>query len=304
MSRSVLVIGGSRFIGRQLVARLVARGDRVTMFNRGTLPDPFGARIERLVGDRTTGDFERLLAGRTFDAVVDMVAYEGRDAERAVDVFRGRVGHYLLVSSGQVYLVRENPRLPSREEDYDGPLIPRPAGDDGGQWDYGAGKRACEDALVVARDRLPSTRLRIPIVNGPGDNERRIARYVRRMLDGGPLRVAFPDRRVRHVDALEVARTIDLLLGDERVFGEGLNQTQDETPTLRELLGMIGDELGTGPEIVDDETVTTDTSPFSTRWMSFLDPTKIRALGIGHAPLATTIARSVGHVIATLPPVS
>ncbi len=302
MSRSVLVIGGTRFIGRHLVARLVARGDRVTLFNRGTLADPFGARVERVVGDRTTDDLARALAGRRFDAVVDMVGYQRPEVERAIELFAGNVGHYLFVSTGQVYLVRENPRLPSREEDYDGPLIPRPVGRllDEGQWDYGTGKRGCEDALVAARDRLPSTRLRIPIVNGPGDNERRVATYVRSILDGGPLRVAFADRRVRHVDALEVARTIDLLLGDARVFGEAVNQTQDETPTLRELLTMIGAELGARPEIVDDETATTDVSPFSTRWMSFVDPAKIRALGIGHAPLATTIARCVGHVVATL----
>ncbi len=300
MSRRVLVIGGTRFIGRLLVARLIARGDRVTVFNRGTRDDPFGKRVERLVGDRTTGDFEGLLAGRTFDGVVDMVAYEGRDVTRAIDALAGRVGHYLLVSTGQVYLVRKDARIPSREEDYDGPVMPRPTGADGSQWDYGAGKRACEDALIAARDRFPSTRLRIPMVNGPGDNERRIERYVRRMLDGGALRVAFPDRHVRHVDAQEVARTIDLLLGDSRVYGEALNQTQDETPTLRELLAMIGAELGANPEIVDDETATTEISPFSTRWMSFLDPSRIRALGIGHAPLPITLARAVGHVLATL----
>lgn len=301
-NRSVLVIGGTRFMGRFLVARLLARGDRVTIFHRGTRNDPFGARVERLVGDRTTGDFERALAGRTFDAVVDMIGYQGHDVARAIEVFAGRVGHYVFVSTGQVYLVREDARVPSREEDYDGSIMPRPAGSDGPQWDYGVGKRACEDALVAARDRLRSTRLRIPMVNGPGDDQQRVARYVRQMLDGGSLRVAFADRRVRHVDALEVARTIDLLLGDPRVFGEAVNQAQDETPTLRELLVMIGSELGATPQIVEDESVGADTSPFSTRWMSFLDPTKIRALGIGHAPLSTTIARTVGHVVATLPP--
>ena len=300
MSRSVLVIGGTRYMGRFLAARLVARGDRVTLFNRGTRPDPFGDRVERLVGDRATDDFERLLGWRTFDAVVDMIGYVAHDVERAIAAFAGRVGHYVFVSTGQVYLVRENPRLPSREEDYDGAVTPRPDGADGPQWDYGAGKRGCEDALVAARDRLPSTRQRIPIVNGPGDSQQRIERYVRAMLAGGPLRAAFLDQRVRHVDALEVARTIDALLGDARVVGEALNQAQDETPTLRELLGMIGDEVGARPELVEDETATVDVSPFSTPWMSFLYPAKIRAHGIGHAPLATTLARTVGHVLATL----
>jgi nucleoside-diphosphate-sugar epimerase len=296
----VLIIGGTRFMGRFLAARLVAKRDRVTLFNRGTRADPFGDRVERLRGDRATDDFERLLGGRSFDAVVDMIGYVGRDVERAVDTFAGRVGHYLFVSTGQVYLVRENPRLPSREEDYDGAVIPRPSGPDEPRWDYGYGKRACEDALVAARDRLPSTRLRLPIVNGPGDDQRRFEPYVRAFLSGQPLRAALLDQRLRHVDALEVARTIDALLGDRRAYGEAFNQAQDETPTLRELLTMIGEEVGARAEIVEDPSATTEVSPFSTPWMSFVDPAKIRALGIGHAPLAATIARAVGHLLATL----
>ena len=53
----VLVIGGTRFVGYQLVWRLLAGGHTVTLLNRGTLPDPFGARVERLIGDRTSEDF-------------------------------------------------------------------------------------------------------------------------------------------------------------------------------------------------------------------------------------------------------
>ena len=86
----MLIIGGTRYMGRFLAARLVARGDRVTLFNRGTRPDPFGDRVERLLG------------WRTFDAVVDMIGYVSRDVERAIDIFAGRVGHYLFVSTGQV----------------------------------------------------------------------------------------------------------------------------------------------------------------------------------------------------------
>ena len=82
----VLVIGGTRFLGHELAWRLVAGGHAVTLFNRGTLPDAFGARVERLRGDRTTDDFERHLAGRTFDAAVDFAAYDGTDGGRAVEV--------------------------------------------------------------------------------------------------------------------------------------------------------------------------------------------------------------------------
>jgi len=301
VSRRVLIIGGTRFVGRFLTARLLAQADRVTLFNRGTFGDPFAGRVEQVHGDRGTGDLERAIAGRTFDAVVDFAAYEGRDVERAIATFRGRVGQYVFISTGSVYLVRAGLEPPFREEHYDGALIERPSGDESAGFDYGAGKRACEDALVAARD-FPSTRLRIPVVNGPGDYYARIDNYVHRMLDGGPLAVESAGRRVRHVDAQEVARTIDLLLGDARALGVALNQTQDETPTVRELLTMIGREVGVEPKLVEVRDPPFDlraASPYGGN-MSFLDPSRIRALGIDHAPLPVTIARAVGHVLATM----
>src|SRR6476469_4967927 len=100
-----LIIGGTRFVGSLLTWRLLAAGHQVTHFNRGTLADPFGDRIERLRGDRTSEDFPRLLGGRSFDAVVDTAAFTGQDARRAVEVLHGRIGHYLFLSTGQVYLV-------------------------------------------------------------------------------------------------------------------------------------------------------------------------------------------------------
>ena len=299
--RNVLVIGGTRFVGRLLVARLLAHGDSVTLFNRGTRDDPFGTHVERLVGDRTTDDLPRLLRGRTFDGAVDFAAYHASDVAGAIDVLD--VGHYIFISTGQVYLVRDEVRTPSREADYDGPLKPRPpeASEDAGQWDYGAGKRACED-LLIQSPAFRSTRLRIPMVNGPRDHDGRLLRYVRRILHGEPLLVGrnTADRRVRHVDAMEVARTIDLLLGDSRAIGEAFNQTQDETPTLRDLLTMLMRELALEVPIVEAD-VSVEVSPFSARWMSFLDPAKIRAFGIDHAPLERTLARAVGHLLGEMP---
>lgn len=305
---NVLVVGGTRFVGPLLVFRLLARGDRVTLFNRGTHDDAFGDRVERLRGDRTTADLVRAMEDRTFDAVVDFVAYEGRDVERAIEAFSGRIGHYVLISTGQVYLVRDPVTPPSRETDYDGPTIPRPEGEDGAEWDYGMGKRACED-LLVAHPELRSTRLRIPMVNGPRDHHRRIERLVHRMLDGGPLLLPEADRRVRHVDAAEVARTVATLLGDARAFGQAFNQAQDETPTLGEFIAAIAAEIGATtrivpvePEALRDAGLSPRTvSPFGGPWMSFLDPAKIRALGVDHAPLDRTVAKVVAELLAHLP---
>ena len=233
---NVLIIGGNRFVGALLAWRLLARGDRVTLFNRGTIPDAFGDRVERLRGDRTTDDLARAVVGRRFDAVVDFAAFTGEDARGVVAALGARAGHYVLVSTGSVYAVREACPRPSREVDYEGPVTARPDDPiDAESWRYGVGKRAAEDALVEAyrAARFPSTRLRIPVVNGERDYHRRAEGYLLRILDGGP--VIVPDGGeavVRHVYGLDVAIAIARILGDEQTFGQAYNYCQDEAPTI------------------------------------------------------------------------
>jgi nucleoside-diphosphate-sugar epimerase len=308
----VLVIGGNRFVGRLLAWRLLARGDRVTLLNRGSIPDPFGDRVERLRGDRTR-DLERLLAGRSFDAVVDLAAFTGEDGRRAAELLAGRTRHLVMVSTGQVYLVREGCPRPSREEDYDGPVMPRPADPaDLGDWEYGVGKRACEDALVAAaRAGFPATRVRIPMVNGELDYFRRIEGYLWRLVDGGPVLV--PDgggQPCRHVYGGEVARFLADVLLREDTFGNAYNVAQEEAPSLLELLERLRALLGSRADLVaipSERLVGAGlapkaVSPFSDRWMSFIDPGRAaRELGFRHAPLERGLASVVACFLAHPP---
>jgi len=309
----VLVVGGSRFVGYQLVWRLLAGAHRVTLFNRGSLADPFGLRVERLRGDRTT-DFARLVRGREFDAAVDFVAFLGEDGRQAAAVLGGAVGHYVMISTGQVYLVRESCPQPSREEDYEGPLMRAPeAPAERREWDYGMGKRACEDALAEAwsKSRFPATRLRLPMVNGERDHLRRLESYLWRMLDGGP--IVLPDggqRPTRHVYAGAVAGLIVDILGREAAFGRAFNLAQDETPTLRELLTTVAELMGARPRLVAVAAKSlreagldpVRVSPFSGRWMSFLDPARAGAeLGFRHEPLRHYLDKIVASFLAHTP---
>ena len=291
---NVLLIGGNRFLGIELGFRLLAAGHTLTLLNRGNRPDPFGQRVERLVADRSTDTFDQVLQARTFDAVIDLALFTGAEARRAARALHGRVGHWVMVSTGQVYLVRQNYQPNAREDFYDGPLIPPPADERNlAEWQYGAEKRAAED--VVLGSGIPSTRLRIPMVHGLGDYYRRIESVLCRLLDGGPLLVPNANHLARHVYAPAVARVLQQVLGDPRCFGKAWNVCQDETPTVLELVQRIASCLGVVPMVLQPTSEQllkhglhpVDVCPFSGTWMSCLDPSAVkRDLGLVHEPLS------------------
>lgn len=307
----ILIIGGTRFVGYQLVWRLLAAGERVTLLNRGQQPDPFGQRVARLIADRTTPGFERVLAGQTFDAAVDFAAYTAQDVQRVLAALgQGRVGHYIYISTGQVYLVRAGCPRPAKESDYDGPVLPQPADPyDLDEWRYGVGKREGEDLLAAAwaRDHFPATRLRLPMVNGERDFFRRIESYLWRILDGGP--VLLPDggsNILRHVYSGSVVKAMTAMLGKAATFGQAYNLAQDETPTLADLVALLADLLGAqarlvsvpGAALAASSLAPKDVSPLSGRWISFIDPAKAKAeLGFQHEPLRSYLDKIVSNFL-------
>jgi nucleoside-diphosphate-sugar epimerase len=307
---NVLVIGGNRFMGLGLVWRLLCGGHRVTVLARGNLPDPFGDRVERIRADRSTDAFDHALAGRTFDRAIDFAGFSADDAIRTVRVLAGRVGHFVFISTGQVYLVREGCPRPAREDDYDGPTMahaPSPA--DHEDWVYGVGKRGAEDVLAAAAN-LPATRLRLPMVNGEHDHKRRIEAYVWRLLDGGPLAVPRAGAIARHVYSGAVIRAIVRLLDAPPPAGQAFNLAQAEQPTVRELIERLASRLGARPDLVELPAEALEAagisaraaSPFSSAWMSVLDPGRaVAELGFEHPALDVYLDSIVASLFAAWP---
>src|SRR5882724_1436002 len=105
-----LIIGRTRNLGPSIVHALLQSGYEVAVFNRGQTRDDLPEEVERLRGDRTDPEQlkgalgERTQGGREFDLVADATLYNGAEAEAAVELFAGRVGRYIFLSTGQVYL--------------------------------------------------------------------------------------------------------------------------------------------------------------------------------------------------------
>ena len=103
----LLVLGGTKFLGRAIVDAAVASGHELTLFNRGETNAALFPDVERLHGDRDGG--LDALAGREWDAVIDTCGYFPRVVRQSAEVLAGNVGAYCFVSSVSVYADMSSP---------------------------------------------------------------------------------------------------------------------------------------------------------------------------------------------------
>ncbi|MEJ2757692.1 MAG: NAD-dependent epimerase/dehydratase family protein, partial [Anaerolineales bacterium] len=148
----VLFIGGTGIISSGCAPQALEAGFDLTLLNRGQSFRPVPEGAEVLVGDyHDKGAVEKLLTGKTFDVVVNWIAYTPDQVRRDIEMFRGKVGQYIFISSASAY--QKPPRsLPITEST---PL-------ENPFWEYSRNKIACEQALTDAyfREDFPVTVVR------------------------------------------------------------------------------------------------------------------------------------------------
>ncbi|WP_428934445.1 NAD-dependent epimerase/dehydratase family protein [Streptomyces sp. ACT015] len=202
----LLVLGGTEFVGRALVAGAVGRGWEVTVLNRGRRPAPAGARTLR--GDRTApGGLGSLGAGGPWDAVVDTWKGAPRVVRDAARSLRGRAGRYAYVSSCSVYAWS-----PPAGYTEDAPLVGG-ARADADATDYARDKRGGELAVLDAFGADRSLLVRAGLILGPHENVGRLPWWLTRVARGGPLLAPGPRALpLQYVDARDLAGwTLDAL---------------------------------------------------------------------------------------------
>jgi nucleoside-diphosphate-sugar epimerase len=276
-----LVIGGTRNLGPSIVENLVAMGCQTSVFHRGVTQAVFGPEVERLYGDRRSeAQLRAAIGGRDFDVVVDTTLYTGPDAVITSRVLSGRVGRYVGLSTGQVYLVRTGAQRPYREDDYEGPVMPRPEDRHLASWRYGIEKRAAEDAMRDAG--FPAIWLRMPMVNSERDPYGRIPGYLARLRDGEPILVPEgPHLGLRHLYGEDAVAAICFAAAGHVPVHSAWNLSQDEELSLDEFLRQLaeldGRDVPTAAvprQTLEERGLLPICSPFSGEWMSALDNTK------------------------------
>ncbi len=311
--KNILIIGGTRNMGYFLTKRLLDAGHKVTILNRGMSDDDLPATLHRLRADRTEpGQMKRALMGKSFDVVVDFVMFREHEAEVIVDLLDGAIEHYIMVSTGQVYLVREGISRPFSEADYEGRIQPAPKANTFAyeEWSYGVNKRQAEDVFHKAHKNsgFPVTILRLPMVNSERDTFNRLYSYIIRLKDEGAILVPeTPTYPLRHIYGQDVVRVIEQLIENQAGIGKAYNISQEETVSIDEFLGILAEHMGVESKIVrvkrsllEANGFLPDCSPFSERWMSELDNTLSKeALGVEYTPLHEYLGNLVEYYTTT-----
>jgi nucleoside-diphosphate-sugar epimerase len=240
----VLFIGGTGIISSACSPLAIEKGMELYLLNRGQSqrPAPEGAKL--LHADlRDPDSVRRALDDMTFDAVVNWIAFVPQQIESDLELFRGRTGQYVFISSASAYQTPPSSLPVTESTVLDNPF-----------WQYSRDKIACEERLVRAyrEEKYPITIVRpshtydrtlIPMEGG--------WTIVDRMLRGLPVIVHGDGASIwtltHHTD---FAKGFVGLLGNSHAIGEAFHITSDEWLTWNQIFELVARAAGTTARIV------------------------------------------------------
>lgn len=218
----ILIIGGTRFLGRHLVNSARARGHEVTLFNRGkTNPDLF-RKVKKIHGDREK-DLNQLEG--TWDAVIDTCGYVPRVVKLSANMLKLKTEKYVFISSISVYA--NFAKIGINEGDAVAKLEDESVEEITGET-YGALKALCENVVQDVYG-INSLIIRPGLIVGPHDPTDRFTYWVKRVAHGGEiLAPEKPEAVTQLIDVRDLADFI-LTLIENDVSGV-FNATGPDTP--------------------------------------------------------------------------
>jgi nucleoside-diphosphate-sugar epimerase len=245
-----LVLGGSVFVGKRLVAALLGAGHEVAVLNRGRTQTTLPEGVRHLLADRTDIESMRAAIGDSqWDAVFDVsgfvMAAAGADIDQILDLFSGRVGTFIYVSSIMAYDQSLVGVFPWTE---DMPFNTQ------GSASYGGFKAMSEQAMLQrhATDGFPAVIVRPAAIYGPDNNiyDMETPMFLR-LLQNRPILLPHGGLVVAsygHVD--DLVTFMMAAAADPSVHGEIFNVTTSAISTHR-YITTLAEIVGVEPHIVD-----------------------------------------------------
>jgi len=251
----ILILGGTRFLGRHLAAAALAAGHEITLFNRGQSGPGLFPEVEQLRGDRD-GDLAAL-EGRRWDAVVDTSGYVPRIVRASAQLLADKTDHYTFISSISVYRDFAESGI---DETYPVATLEDEGVEEVNGETYGALKALCEREVHRA---FPGRALiiRPGLIVGPHDSTDRFTYWPHRVAQGGEvLAPNGPDLASQVIDVRDLAEWNVRLIESQVPSRAGFYNATGPTSTLG--LGQVLDacKLASG----SDATITWVSEDFLT----------------------------------------
>ena len=229
----ILIMGGTRFIGVYLTKTLVARGHDVVLFNRGNNPPPV-ENVKQITGDRQNAQLlKEKLSGKSFDAIFDNNGRELSDTQPLVEIFNGKVQHFVYVSSAGVYL--KSTQMPHIEGDAVDPNSRH------------KGKHHTE--AYLAESGISWTSIRPVYIYGPQNYNDLEAWFFDRIVRNRPIPVPGNGMYLTQLGHIQdLATAMASVLGNDRAIGKIYNVSGDRYVTFNGLALACAEAAGKTPE--------------------------------------------------------
>ncbi len=226
-------MGGTRFIGVYLTKVLVEQGHEVVLFNRGNKPAPVAA-VTQIQGDRKdAAQLKDKLANESFDVIFDNNGRELSDTQPLVEIFNGKVQHFIYVSSAGVYL--KSPQMPHIEGDAVDPKSRH------------KGKHHTE--AYLAESGIPWTSIRPTYIYGSGNYNDLEAWFFDRLVRNRPIPIpgnGLHFTQFGHVQ--DLALGMAQIIGNSKAIGQIYNISGDRYVTFDGLAMACAEAVGKSPD--------------------------------------------------------
>ena len=270
---NILVVGGTRFVGKHLVDTLLSKGHKVTIATRGRTADDLGSKVNRIIIERTDPESLVRALGKTFfDIIFDSLAYCSNDVKYLLDI--AKCDKYIMTSSTAVY----EKHIDTREKEFD-PLNKKLIWCGRTDYPYDEIKRQAECALWQEYSHVNAVAVRFPFIIGKDDYTKRLFFYIEHIVKGIPVFVDNYDNQISFVRSDEAGKFLASFIDNN--FCGPINGSSEQTISIHDIVDYV--KLKTGKSLL--LTSNGDKAPYNGESEYSINIARAKKLGFRFTPL-------------------
>lgn len=283
---NILVIGGTRFMGKHLIANLLSNNHKVTIATRGIALDDFDDKIDRITFERTDeNSIKEKLSSVFFDIVFDSLAYCSNDIKILLSNIKCK--KYITISTTAVY----QKHVDTKEEEFN-PNAEKLIWCGRTDFPYEEIKRQAERALAQIYSSINTVSVRFPFVIGEDDYTKRLYFYIEHIIKQKPMFVDNYDKQMAFVRADEAGRFLAFFADNE--FTGAVNGASEGTISIKEITEYVKHKTGKSAILCGDG----DKAPYNGEVEYSINTDKAKTLGFNFSPLKNWIYDLIDNYIA------